>query len=37
VLSQATDQAYMIDGLHRISAGLGGLTRSWRIDRDNST
>jgi transposase len=37
VLSQATDQAHVIDGLHRISAGLGGLTRSWRIDRDNST
>jgi len=33
VLAESSDQPHVIDGLHRISAGLGGLTRSWRFDR----
>src|SRR4051812_8354776 len=33
VLAESTDQPHLIDALHRISAGLGGLTRSWRFDR----
>ena len=33
VLCESTDQAHLIDALHRICAGLGGLTRSWRFDR----
>jgi hypothetical protein len=33
VLAESTDQPHVIDGLHRICAELGGLTRSWRFDR----
>jgi transposase len=33
VLAESTDQPHLIDALHRISAGLGGLTRCWRFDR----
>jgi transposase len=33
VLCSAMDQPQLIDALHRVSAELGGLTRSWRFDR----
>ena len=33
VLAESTDQPHLIDALHRICAGLGGLTRTWRFDR----
>lgn len=33
VLCESTDQAHLIDALHRVCEGLGGLTRSWRFDR----
>jgi hypothetical protein len=33
VLAESTDQPHVIDGLHRICAALGGLTRTWRFDR----
>ena len=33
VLCESTDQAHLIDALHRVCAGLGGLTQSWRFDR----
>jgi len=33
VLAPTMDQAHLVDGLHRILAGLGGVTRSWRFDR----
>jgi hypothetical protein len=33
VLAESTDQPHLIDGLHRVCAGLGGLTRTWRFDR----
>jgi transposase len=33
VLAESTDQAHVIDGIHRICAGLGGLTHTWRFDR----
>ncbi len=33
VLAESTDQPHVIDGLHRIAAALGGLTRTWRFDR----
>src|SRR3954449_4381938 len=32
-LCSAMDQPQLIDALHRVSAELGGLTRSWRFDR----
>jgi len=33
VLSESTDQAHLIDALHRIATALGGLTHDWRFDR----
>src|SRR4051794_37844581 len=33
VLCSSMEQPHLIDALHRVSAGLGGLTRSWRFDR----
>lgn len=33
VLCESEDQAHLIDALHRIAAGLGGLTKVWRFDR----
>jgi hypothetical protein len=33
VLAECSDQPHVIDGLHRICTGLGGLTHSWRFDR----
>lgn len=33
VLCPSMEQPQLIDALHRVSAGLGGLTRSWRFDR----
>jgi hypothetical protein len=33
VLAESIDQPHLIDGLHRVCAGLGGVTRSWRFDR----
>ena len=33
VLCSSMDQPVLIDALHRVSAALGGLTRSWRFDR----
>jgi transposase len=33
VLAESTDQAHLVDALHRICAALGGLTRTWRFDR----
>jgi transposase len=33
VLAESTDQPHVIDGLHRICAGLGGVTHTWRFDR----
>jgi transposase len=32
-LAESTDQAHVIDALHRICAALGGLTHTWRFDR----
>jgi transposase len=33
VLCESEDQAHLIDALHRIATGLGGLTKTWRFDR----
>ena len=33
VLCSSMEQPQLIDAQHRVSAGLGGLTRSWRFDR----
>lgn len=33
VLSESMDQAHLVDALHRVAAGLGGLTHAWRFDR----
>ena len=33
VLAESTDQPHLIDALHRVCVGLGGLTRTWRFDR----
>ncbi|MGQ0846272.1 MAG: IS21 family transposase [Sporichthyaceae bacterium] len=33
VLCEGTDQAQLVDALHRVSEALGGLTRNWRFDR----
>jgi transposase len=33
MLSPSMDQPHLVDGLDRISRGLGGVTRSWRFDR----
>jgi transposase len=33
VLCESMDQAHLIDALHRVCEGLGGLSRSWRFDR----
>ena len=33
VLCSSMEQPQLIDALHRVSAALGGLTRSWRFDR----
>jgi transposase len=33
VLCEAEDQPHLVDGLHRVSVALGGLTRTWRFDR----
>jgi transposase len=33
VLAESTDQAHLVEALHRVAAGLGGLTRTWRFDR----
>jgi transposase len=32
-LSARMDQPHLVEGLDRISRGLGGLTRQWRFDR----
>jgi len=32
-LSPVMDQPHLVEGLDRISRGLGGLTRQWRFDR----
>jgi hypothetical protein len=32
-LSATMDQPHLVEGLDRISRGLGGLTRQWRFDR----
>ena len=33
VLSATMDQPHLVDGLDRITRGLGGVTRQWRFDR----
>jgi transposase len=33
VLCESTDQTHLIDALHRVGEGLGGLSRVWRFDR----
>src|SRR4051812_27040473 len=33
VLCESEDQAHLIDALHRVATGLGGLTKVWRFDR----
>jgi transposase len=33
VLCSSMEQPVLIDALHRVAAGLGGLTRVWRFDR----
>src|SRR4051794_9194059 len=33
VLCSSMEQPQLIDALHRVSAALGGLTRTWRFDR----
>jgi transposase len=33
VLAPSMDQAYLVDGLDRITRALGGVTRAWRFDR----
>jgi len=33
VLCESQDQPHLIDGLHRVAAALGGLSRDWRFDR----
>jgi len=33
VLCESEDQPHLIDGLHRVAAALGGLSRDWRFDR----
>ncbi|MFQ1004418.1 IS21/IS408/IS1162 family transposase [Modestobacter sp. SSW1-42] len=33
VLCSSMEQPQLIDALHRVAAGLGGLTRDWRFDR----
>jgi transposase len=33
VLAPSMDQAHLIDGLDRITRGLGGVTTAWRFDR----
>jgi len=30
---ESEDQPHLIDGLHRVAAALGGLSRDWRFDR----
>jgi transposase len=32
-LAECEDQPHLIEGLHRVATGLGGLTRRWRFDR----
>ncbi len=32
-LSAQTDQPYLVEGLDRISRGLGGISQRWRFDR----
>jgi transposase len=32
-LSACTDQPHLVEGLDRVTRGLGGVTRSWRFDR----
>jgi transposase len=32
-LAEAEDQPHLIEGLHQVSARLGGLTWNWRFDR----
>jgi transposase len=33
VLAETIDQPHLIDALHRVCVGLGGLTHTWRFDR----
>lgn len=33
VLCESEDQPHLIEGLHQVSARLGGLTTTWRFDR----
>lgn len=33
VLSPSMDQPHLVDGLDRVTRGLGGVTHSWRFDR----
>jgi len=33
VLCSSMEQPQLVDALHRVCAGLGGLTRDWRFDR----
>jgi transposase len=33
VLSASMDQPHLVDGLDRVTRGLGGVTGSWRFDR----
>jgi transposase len=32
-LADTEDQPHLIEGLHQVAVGLGGLTRAWRFDR----
>lgn len=33
LLAESEDQPHLVDGLHQISAKLGGLPKTWRFDR----
>ena len=33
LLAESEDQPHLVDGLHQISARLGGLAQTWRFDR----
>lgn len=32
-LAESEDQPHLVEGLHQVATGLGGLTRRWRFDR----
>jgi hypothetical protein len=32
-IAEAEDQPHLIEGLHQVSIGLGGLPQRWRFDR----